>query len=184
MATWLRRIGHAPLAAGIVVNVDCSDRAVDRLERVLLRVHARTGRRVALVGHSRGGHFAKALGARHPDAVRAVVSMGSGLDEPFDISVPTKVAVTAVREVLHHLNPDTATRGCLTATCDCPFVRDYAAPWPTQVPLTSVWTKGDGVVRWRSCVVPYARSVQVRGSHIGLAYNRHAYRAVAEALAP
>ena len=30
----------------------------------------------------------------------------------------------------------------------------------------------------------YARSVEVRGSHVGLAFNRHAYRAVAEALAP
>src|SRR5215204_1727815 len=46
---------------GMIANVDCSDRAADRLERRLLALHARTGRRVALVGHSRGGHFAKAL---------------------------------------------------------------------------------------------------------------------------
>ena len=80
--------------------------------------------------------------------------------------------------------PDDGERGCLTTTCDCPFVRDYTAPWPEHVPLTSVWSKGDGVVRWRSCVVPYARSVEVPGSHVGLAFNRHAYRAVADALAP
>lgn len=184
MSGWLRRIGHAPYGAGIAMNVDCSDKAVDRLERVLLRVHVRTGRQVALVGHSRGGHFAKALAARHPDAVRAVVSMGSGLDEPFDISVPTKAAVTLVRGVLRRVDPSTAEKGCLTSTCDCPFVRDYTAPWPASVPLTSVWSRGDGVVRWRSCTVPYARSVEVTGSHVGLAFNRHAYRAVAEALAP
>ena len=116
--------------------------------------------------------------------MRAVVSLGSGLDQPFDISVPTKVAVAMVRGALRRVDPSTAQRGCLTATCDCPFVRDYTAPFPDSVPLTSVWSKGDGVVRWRSCIVPYARSVQVRGSHIGLAFNRHAYRAVAEALAP
>lgn len=184
MSGWLRRIGHEPHGAGIASNVDCSDRAVDRLERTLLRLHVRTGRKVALVGHSRGGHFAKALAARHPDGVRAVVSLGSGLDQPFDISVPTKVAVALVRGVLRRVDPATAQRGCLTATCDCPFVRDYTAPFPGSVPLTSVWSKGDGVVRWRSCIVPYARSVQVRGSHVGLAFNRHAYRAVAQALAP
>ncbi|HEU0103714.1 MAG TPA: alpha/beta fold hydrolase [Mycobacteriales bacterium] len=184
MSGWLRRIGHAPYAAGIATNVDCSDRAVDRLERTLLRLHLRTGRQVALVGHSRGGHFAKALAARHPDGVRAVVSLGAGLDEPFDISLPTKAAVALVRNVLRHVDPSTARRGCLTTTCDCPFVRDYTAPFPADVPITSVWTKGDGVVRWRSCVVPYARSVQVRGSHVGLAFNRHAYRAIADALAP
>ena len=184
MAGWLRRIGHDAHGAGISINVDCSDKAVARLERVLLRLHAKTGRKVAIVGHSRGGHFAKALAARHPDSVRTVVSLGSGLDEPFDISVPTKAAVTVVRGALRRIDPTTAERGCLTTTCDCPFARDYAAPFPEQVPITSVWSKGDGVVRWRACVVPYARSVEVRGSHVGLAFNRHAYKAIAHALAP
>ena len=184
MSSWLRRLGHDPYASGIVTNVDCSDKAVARLERTLLRVHLRTGRKVALVGHSRGGHFAKALAARHPDGVRVVVSKGSGLDEPFDISLLTKAAVAAVRGVLRRVDPSTATRGCLTSTCDCPFVRDYTAPWPARVPLTSVYSHSDGVVQWRSCVVPYARAVEVRGSHVGLAFNRHAYRVVAEALRP
>jgi hypothetical protein len=48
------------------------------------------------------------------------------------------------------------------------------------VPLTSIYSKGDGVVRWRACVVPYARCVEVTGSHIGLAFNRHAYREIAD----
>ncbi len=184
MYRWLRRIGHLPQAAGIALNVDCSNRAVDRLGRTLLRLHARTGRKLAIVGHSRGGHFAKVLAARYPDRVRAVVSLGAGLDEPFDISLPTKAAVSLVRGVLRHVDPTTAGRGCFTRTCDCPFVRDYTAPFPVTVPLTSVWSRGDGVVRARACVVPYARSVEVRGSHVGLAFNRHVYRAIAAALAP
>jgi hypothetical protein len=32
--------------------------------------------------------------------------------------------------------------------------------------------------------VPYADCVEVTGSHVGLACNRKAYRAIAEALAP
>ena len=52
------------------------------------------------------------------------------------------------------------------------------------MPLTSIYSKGDGVVRWRACVVPYARCVEVTGSHIGLAFNRHAYREIATTLAP
>jgi hypothetical protein len=38
-------------------------------------------------------------------------------------------------------------------------------------------------VWWEACVVPYARNVEVTGSHVGLAFNRKAYREVAEALA-
>ena len=60
----------------------------------------------------------------------------------------------------------------------------YRRPFPEQVPLTSIYSKGDGVVRWRACVVPYARCVEVTGSHIGLAFNRHAYREIATTLAP
>ncbi len=48
---------------------------------------------------------------------------------------------------------------------------------------TSIYSKRDGVVRWQACVVPYARCVEVRGSHIGLAFNRYAYREIAWTLA-
>jgi hypothetical protein len=37
-------------------------------------------------------------------------------------------------------------------------------------------------VWWEACVVDYARNVEVTGSHIGLAFNRKAYREVARAL--
>ena len=71
-------------ASGIDFNVDCSDRALTA--RGAGRGHHReAGRRVALIGHSRGGHFAKALAHRRPDLVRGVVSLGAGLDTPFDI---------------------------------------------------------------------------------------------------
>ena len=70
MATWLRRLGYRPRRAGIAFNVRCSDTAVDRLERTLHHAHLSSGRKVAIVGHSRGGHFAKALASRHPDCGR------------------------------------------------------------------------------------------------------------------
>ena len=49
--------------------------------------------------------------------------------------------------------------------------------------LTSIHSEADGVVRWRSCVVPYADNVRVDGTHVGLAFNAEAYRAIAAALA-
>jgi triacylglycerol lipase len=183
MADWLRRIGYAPRRAGIAVNVDCSDRALDRLERVLHHAHLRTDRRVAIVGHSRGGLFAKALASRCPDQVARVVSMGAALDEPFDISRTTQLAVAGVRRVLHTLDPRAAEKGCFTQSCACRFTRDFAATFPSSVALTSIWSRGDGVVRPEACVVPYATNVEVRSSHVGMAFNRHVYRAVAHALA-
>jgi pimeloyl-ACP methyl ester carboxylesterase len=183
MAEWLRRMGHRTHASGIRLNVDCSNRCLLALERRLEQVADRSGRDVALVGHSRGGHFAKALAHRRPDLVSRVVSMGAGLDSPFAISAPTAGAVAAVRAV-HARTTDRRNRhGCFTAGCGCDFSRHYRGEFPPDIPLTSIYSKGDGVVRWQACVVPYARCVEVTGSHIGLACNRKSFRAVAEALA-
>jgi pimeloyl-ACP methyl ester carboxylesterase len=186
MLGWLFRIGYKPRRSGIsLANVDCSDRAVDRLEKRLETIVSRNGRKAAIIGHSRGGHFAKALASRRPDLVNQVVSMGSGLDTPFDISVPTKAMVGGVRQILHAASSKAREKGCLTATCDCPFTRDYCAPFPAdQVKLTSIYSWGDGVVWPPACIVDYARNVRVPGSHVGLAFNRHAYRVIARALAP
>jgi pimeloyl-ACP methyl ester carboxylesterase len=186
MGGWLFRLGYKPRFSGIrLANVDCSDRAVNRLEQRLEQIVAKNGRKAALVGHSRGGHFAKALASRRPDLVDQVISMGSGLDTPFDISVPTKAAVAGARTVLHALSEQAREKGCLTATCDCPFTRDYCAPFPSdRVQLTSIYSWGDGVVWPPACIVDYATNVRVPGSHIGLAFNRHAYRVIARTLAP
>jgi pimeloyl-ACP methyl ester carboxylesterase len=182
MQEWLERIGYAAHGSGIVANIDCSDRALNRLEARVEDIHARAGRRVALIGHSRGGHFAKALAHRRPDVVAGVVSLGAGLDTPFDISVPTKAAVAAVRAVQGRLRPELARTGCLTDACGCAFARDYGAPFPADIPLTSVYSREDGVVWWEACTVPYARNVEVTGSHVGLAFNRKVYRVLADAL--
>jgi triacylglycerol lipase len=186
MGGWLFRLGYKPRRSGITLaNVDCSDRAVDRLEKRLENIVHANGRRAAIIGHSRGGHFAKALASRRPDLVSTVVSMGSGLDTPFDISVPTKAMVSGVRAVLHRASEKAREKGCLTSTCDCPFTRDYSAPFPTgQVALTSIYSWGDGVVWPPACIVDYATNVRVPGSHVGLAFNRHAYRVIARTLAP
>ena len=109
--------------------------------------------------------------------------MGAGLDSPFAISVPTAGAVAAVRAVHARTTDRTNRHGCSRAGCGCDFSRHYRAAFPADVPLTSIYSKGDGVVRWESCVVPYARCVEVTGSHIGLAVNRKSYRVVAAALA-
>jgi triacylglycerol lipase len=47
----------------------------------------------------------------------------------------------------------------------------------------SIYSKGDGVVRWQAQLVPYAECVEVTGSHVGLVFNRKSYRAIAQALA-
>jgi pimeloyl-ACP methyl ester carboxylesterase len=183
LAAWLRRIGYRPHLCGFVANVSCSDRAVERVERRLDAIHARHGRRIALIGHSRGGHYARALAGRRPELVSHAISVGAGLRQMLACSYPTQAAARGIREVLVQTGRAGSPR-CLTETCDCAFGRDFARPFPTdRVRLTSIYSKEDGVVRWQSALVHEADCVEVTGSHVGLIFNRKTYRVIASTLA-
>jgi pimeloyl-ACP methyl ester carboxylesterase len=182
MANWLRRMGYDARGSGILSNVDCSDRALDRLEHRVARIRGETGRQVALIGHSRGGHFAKALTHRHPDWISGVISMGAGLDTPFDVSIPLKGILTVARGVLAATTDRVERNGCFTEHCRCKFTKDFTGEFPAEVPLTAIYSKGDGVVWWEACRTDYAENVEVTGSHVGLAFNRKVFRVVGETL--
>jgi hypothetical protein len=57
--------------------------------------------------------------------------------------------------------------GCMTDACRCRFHARLRRPVPKSVPLTSIYSRGDGVVWWEACRVDYARCVEVSGSHVG-----------------
>jgi triacylglycerol lipase len=181
MGRWLQRIGYRPFTSGMFANVDCSAHALARVEAAVAAAHAETGRRVAVVGHSRGGHLARAVAVNRPDAVSHAISLGAALRDQLDISIPTRAAVSLVQRVHERRSPERP--GCLTASCPCAFGAALIAPLPRDVRLTSIYSRGDGVVWWASCMAPDATNVEITGSHVGLAFNRKAYRAVAEALA-
>ena len=183
IAGWLRRLGYRPRLCGFVANTGCSDRTLDRVERRVETLWRAYGRRVALIGHSRGGHFARALAARRPDRVSHAISMGADLQGLFGASAPTLFAVDVARRVVH-ASGRARSDACLSAHCGCPFSHDFARRFPfEQVRLTSIYSKGDGVVHWQCQVIPQADCIEVTGSHIGLIFNRKVYRAVAAALA-
>jgi triacylglycerol lipase len=183
LAGWLRRIGYRPAFAGFVSNTDCSERALRRVEARARGLHERHGRRAAVIGHSRGGHFARALAVRRPELVAHAIAIGGGLVDQQAISAPTQAAVAAVRAIHHHTTDRRRRYGCLSENCACSFGADYRAPLPDDVTLTSIYSRGDGVVRWQSCIAPDATCVEVTGSHVGLPFNRKVYRAIADALA-
>ena len=183
LAQFLRRIGYHPVLSGIRLNSGCGNTFDQRIVGTVMREHTRTGRRLAVVGHSRGGHYARSLAARYPDLISDIVTMGAAVEDPLDVSTLTKHAAAAVRTIATTHDSEKQARGCLTLGCTCEFSRGFAQPFPAQVRFTSIHSRSDGVVRWRSCIADYAECVDVDGSHIGLAFNRHAYRAIARALA-
>jgi triacylglycerol lipase len=183
MTTWLRRTGHRTKSAGIRANVDCSNAAAERLAERLECLAETSGQRVAIIGQSRGGNLAKVLAVRRPDLVSGVVTLGSPQLDPFDVHPLVRLHVYAVGALgtlgVHGL----FKHSCRAGKCCETFWDDLAAPMPRDVGYLCVYSKSDGIVRWRSCLDPDAEHLEIEASHVGMAVAPRAYRAIATALA-
>jgi hypothetical protein len=73
-------------------------------------------------------------------------------------------------------------RSCLWGDCCTRFWEDLESDFPPGVGFVSIYSRSDGIVRWKSCLAPAAEHVEVRGSHIGMCVNPEVYRAVAATL--
>ena len=212
LARYLKRNGFSPRRAGIASNVDCSEREAKRLEARLERAYADTGRRVAIVGQSRGGVFGRALAVRRPDLVASVTGLGSPLVDPVaNIHPFLHLQLELLARLGDRKVPRVVSHGCMDADimdqleeiagknrmsrtlvkrvknmepgeCCVQFWADMRAPFPEDVSYLSIWSRLDGVVNPRACLDPAARHHETRSSHCGMAWNRHVFRAVLDEL--
>jgi pimeloyl-ACP methyl ester carboxylesterase len=183
MARWLKSIGYRPCRAGIVANVDCTGRSLERLEGELERFAERHGRSVTVVGHSRGGTMARILAVRRPDLVQCVASLGSPMVDELAVHPLVRAHVETVAMLGTLGVPGLFSRGCSSGVC-CQTAREQArGPFPARVGFTSIYSRSDGVVDWRACLDPAARHVEVSSSHVGMAVNAEVFRVLADTLA-
>jgi pimeloyl-ACP methyl ester carboxylesterase len=131
-------------------------------------VAALHNRRVSLVGWSLGGIYAREIAKMRSPQVRQVVTLGT----PFGgTGHQTNVAW------LYKLVNGSA-----------PLVDDQLAErlrTTPPVPTTSIYSRTDGVVAWQTCLLDghcESENVEVDGSHIGLPWNPHVLRIVADRL--
>ncbi|MBV9213760.1 MAG: alpha/beta hydrolase [Actinobacteria bacterium] len=182
MTRWLRRTGHYTRRAGIRANVDCSTSAVDRLEERLQVMAETRGQKVAVIGQSRGGNFAKVLAVRRPDLVSGIVTLGSPQLDPLAVHPLVRAPVYAVGTLGTLRVRGLFRNSCRTGGCCEPFWADLARRVPRNVGYLSVYSRSDGIVDWRACLDEGARHLEVESSHCGMGLNAHVYRATAAAL--
>jgi triacylglycerol lipase len=182
MARWLKSTGHRPCRAGIAVNVDCSERAAERLERRLECLAEDSGQKVAIVGQSRGGSFARVLAVRRPDLVSGIVTLGSPLKHQLALHPLVRGSLYAMGLLGTAGIDGFMRRSCLWGDCCSDYWQDFAVDFPPGVGFVSIYSRTDGIVKWRACLDPAAEVVEVRASHLGMAVNAEVYRAVAASL--
>ncbi len=183
LTDWLRRGGHRTARVGIRMNVGCSTALVDRLEERVERHADRHGGPVTVVGQSRGGVLARSLALRRPDLVSRLVTLGSPMVEPFAVH-PLLLAQVVALGALGTLGvPGLFNHRCFRGECCEEFRRQAYEDLPDGVHHVSIYSRSDGIVDWRSCLVRGAEHVEVPGTHFGMALNRHVYRVLAGELA-
>ena len=182
LAGWLRRRGSLPTAAGIRLNVGCAERAVRSIEERVRRLAEHTGRRVVVIGQSRGGTLARVVAVRHPDAVGTLVMLGSPVLDQLSVGPTVLSAVRSVARLGDLGVPGFFSSQCRDGQCCACFRDDLRAPLPDAICAVAIYSRTDGVVSWKACLDSCAEQVEVDSSHSGMSVNREVYRVLAEIL--
>jgi triacylglycerol lipase len=182
LGAWLRRRGHRVWMSGLRVNVDCAERALHSLQDRLLHLHERSGRRVYLIGQSRGGGLARCLAARAPRATAGLAMLGTPVLDPLAIRRPVRRLVGAMALLGDLGLPGVFRSDCIDGSC-CQSARtDLRAPLAPHIRALSVYSRSDGVVDWRACLDPHARPVEVDSSHCGMSVHTEVFDLLAREL--
>jgi pimeloyl-ACP methyl ester carboxylesterase len=170
MRRYLSELGYDAQAWRMGRNLGGLARMRAALRDRLAEIHAASGRKVSLVGWSLGGVYARDLALQAPDMVRYVITLGS----PFANDVRATNATRLYEALSGERVEDFADLRTAIAG-DLP------------VPSSSIYSRSDGVVNWRTCLSPpgpRAENIEIHfASHIGLGVNPAVLWAVADRLA-
>jgi len=179
---WLNRLGYRAYFSGINWNVDCPNKTAEILRWRLDYIIRENRSPIAVIGHSLGGMLARFLGVNFPEKISHVFALGSPLDGNTFKVHPLVPFTFHTLQVLRK-RTDGVSSACGSPLCGCRFGQTVFSSLPEGVSFTSIFTKRDEVVDWRSCIDPQGENRQVSGRHISLIVNREVYRIVASTLA-
>jgi pimeloyl-ACP methyl ester carboxylesterase len=170
MRRYLRALGYRTHKWNMGRNLGGISSMRGALRDLLRRIHESSGRKVSIIGWSLGGVYARDLALQMPEMVRSIITLGS----PFTGDI-TATNATRLYERLSGEGKN-----------DNPEIwRAIAGDMP--VPTTSIYSRADGIVNWRTCVLrpsATAENIEVHlASHFGLGVNPAALWAVADRLA-
>jgi pimeloyl-ACP methyl ester carboxylesterase len=170
MRRYLKELGYDAYAWKMGRNVGGISRMRAALRERLAEIHAATGRKVSIVGWSLGGVYARDLALQAPDMVRYVVTLGSPFANDVRATNATRLYEALSREPVE----------------DNSELREAIAG-DLPVPTTSIYSRSDGIVNWRTCILrPSATAENIEvylASHTGMGVNAAALWAVADRLA-
>ncbi|MFN2328357.1 MAG: esterase/lipase family protein [Chromatocurvus sp.] len=162
----LIRLGYHTFDWRLGVNRGPVGGMEDALLKQVVALHARTGRKVSLIGWSLGGVYARVLAHKAPELLRTVITLGSPIRFPHE-----SAADSLYQWITGEAEPPEALQNISKAAA---------------IPTTAIHSRMDGVVNWRACLAQEAansENIAVMGSHCGLGHHPLVSIIIAERLA-
>ncbi|MCK6556750.1 alpha/beta hydrolase [Candidatus Binatia bacterium] len=163
---FLRDRGYGAHGWKLGRNDGPSPELVAKLGERFAELFQRYARRMSLIGWSLGGIYARELARRFPEGVRQVITLGSPFRDVDATNVPAVLRQRAPR-------PE-----------DAALTEQLRQPIP--VPMTSIYSRTDGIAPWQSCVSDpgdTAENIEVESSHLGIGHNPVVLLTIADRLA-
>ena len=183
LARHLRRAGHRTFRSEIGANLGCTDDMVRRLLRRVQTVADEEGRRIALVGHSRGGMIVKLAAQRRPDLIAGIVVLSAPVTSTLSVAPHVRKQL----ELLFRLHSRGISRvisaDCVVGECGARIAAELDEPFPAEVAYTSIYSESDAIIDWHTCLDPAAEWVEVRSTHTGMGTDRAVAALVTDRLA-
>ncbi|WP_436501755.1 esterase/lipase family protein [Actinokineospora sp. HUAS TT18] len=167
----LHRLHCHVVVPSVGFGVGCGEATTQAVEDALAELVTTTGRPAVVIGHSRGGQFARTAAVRRPGLLRGLITLGSPLTRLFAVH-PLLAAPVAALSAAGALGvPGLLTPACLWGGCCAKLRADLAGPFPDTVRFLSMHSRTDTIVYWRSTLDPAARHHEVHTSHGGLIWD-------------
>lgn len=172
LVDFLNALGYRATGWQLGRNLGPGSFSIEDLRVKLERLGRAGGGKVSLIGHSLGGIYAREIARMEPEAIRQVISLGSPFGEGRDTG-------SNADRLYKRLNPKDREDPERIAQ-----QRELATAPP--VPTTSIYTRGDGVVNWRTAIQSkdhhQTQNIEVIGSHCGLTLNPAVWYLIANRL--
>lgn len=185
----LTKKNHSALESGLTdMKLDFKPEVFAVLENTLRDTAERTGEKVALIGNSAGGVFARELGMRFPDRVSRVITLASD----FKLEAGKMFVGVSAQDVLKQASGRLSQEFANSVT--------YNRKAPPRVPTTSIFTREDLLVpdaesindpSWALAQDVFATTSNVTlldpqtirpPSHMGLAFNMQVLTCICDRL--
>lgn len=164
----LDRLGYEVAGWDLGRNIGPSEVVVMGLRARLLEMQHDHGRKVSIIGTGLGGLYARHLADRYPNAVRQVITVAA----PIRMRDEDRSGATKLYDLFGRFHD--------------PKEGEWRPVEHLDVPATAIYSRSDGIVDWRSCLVepgPEAENVEVISTHIGMGHNPAAVYAIGDRLA-